>query len=121
MCKRPSYIPPMLFCIVTILLLLTPIMCTFTSQAMVACYPSNGTGYAYHVDNPNKDGRCLTFIYYLNEGWDCEVSITKLKMQWAVLKFVPQINFKRDEYWVFFGIFVILDKYTVRSVSPHCL
>lgn len=42
------------------------------TKAMVACYPSNGTGYAYHVDNPNKDGRCLTFIYYLNEGWDCE-------------------------------------------------
>nr|WNL52995.1 prolyl 4-hydroxylase 2B [Sinonovacula constricta] len=42
------------------------------TKAMLACYPGNGTYYRRHVDNPNKDGRVVTCILYLNENWDAQ-------------------------------------------------
>ena len=38
---------------------------TSRSQPMLACYPPNSR-YVTHVDNPDGNGRLLTFIYYLN-------------------------------------------------------
>lgn len=46
----------------------------FFFQAMVACYPGSGSHYVKHVDNPNRDGRCITVIYYLNVNWDVKRS-----------------------------------------------
>uniref|UniRef100_A0A0M3KEE4 EGL-9 (inferred by orthology to a C. elegans protein) n=1 Tax=Anisakis simplex TaxID=6269 RepID=A0A0M3KEE4_ANISI len=40
------------------------------SRAMIAVYPGNGTRYVKHVDNPLKDGRCITATYYVNENWN---------------------------------------------------
>ncbi|CAI2354356.1 unnamed protein product [Caenorhabditis sp. 36 PRJEB53466] len=40
------------------------------SRAMLAIYPGDGTRYVKHVDNPVKDGRCITTIYYCNDNWD---------------------------------------------------
>jgi len=40
------------------------------SPAMIAYYPAKSSGYKQHVDNPNKDGRKLTFILYANTEYD---------------------------------------------------
>ena len=46
----------------------------------MACYPASGTHYVKHVDNPNRDGRCITTTYYINKDWD-----VKVKQLWTVI------------------------------------
>ncbi|XP_032219454.2 prolyl hydroxylase EGLN3 isoform X2 [Nematostella vectensis] len=61
------------------------------SQAMLACYPGQGTGYKRHIDNPNKDGRCITTIYYLNPGWNSKTDGGTLKLM-PEKSFFPELN-----------------------------
>jgi len=59
---------------------------TSRTKAMVACYPGEGTHYVKHIDNPSKDGRCITAIYYLNKDWDPEKDGGSLKIYSACVK-----------------------------------
>lgn len=39
------------------------------TKIMATCYPGNESRYVAHYDNPNRNGRIVTTILYLNEGW----------------------------------------------------
>ena len=43
------------------------------SDAMCAIYPGQGTRFAKHIDNSANDGRRLTCLCYLNNGWTPEM------------------------------------------------
>jgi len=38
-------------------------------KIMATCYPQDGKRYVAHYDNPNRNGRKVTIILYLNEEW----------------------------------------------------
>lgn len=59
---------------------------------MVACYPPTGSHYILHVDNPNRDGRVITAIYYLNLHWDALRSGGSLR--YCSLNFGTLISFE---------------------------
>jgi hypothetical protein len=40
------------------------------SKAMCAVYPGGGSRYIRHVDNPDKNGRLITALLYLNTEWE---------------------------------------------------
>ncbi|GMT12253.1 hypothetical protein PFISCL1PPCAC_3550 [Pristionchus fissidentatus] len=55
------------------------------SRAMLAIYPGGSTRYVKHVDNPNKDGRLITCIYYCNANW-------KLDQHGGALRLFPETS-----------------------------
>ena len=50
------------------------------SSAMVTCYPGSGSRYIRHIDNPNKNGRLITAIYYMNMDWQPEHGVSKISL-----------------------------------------
>jgi len=50
------------------------------TKAMVACYPGEGTHYVTHIDNPSRDGRCITAIYYINQNWNAQADGGSLRI-----------------------------------------
>ncbi|KAH7703691.1 CRE-EGL-9 protein [Aphelenchoides avenae] len=55
------------------------------TRAMLAIYPGNGSRYVKHVDNPVRDGRCFTTVYYCNENW-------KLDEDGGALRLYPETS-----------------------------
>ncbi|XP_065368416.1 hypoxia-inducible factor prolyl hydroxylase [Calliphora vicina] len=83
------------------------------TKAMVACYPGSGSHYVMHVDNPNKDGRVITAIYYLNLDWDSRNSGGVLRIFPEQTKSVADIEPKFDRL-----IFFWSDKRNPHEVQP---
>ncbi|KAH8294751.1 hypothetical protein KR018_002487, partial [Drosophila ironensis] len=73
------------------------------TRAMVACYPGSGTHYVMHVDNPNKDGRVITAIYYLNINWDARESGGILRIRPTTGTTVADIEPKFDRLIFFWS------------------
>ncbi|TMW52715.1 hypothetical protein DOY81_002238 [Sarcophaga bullata] len=83
------------------------------TKAMVACYPGSGSHYVMHVDNPNKDGRVITAIYYLNLNWDSKNNGGVLRIFPEQTKSVADIEPKFDRL-----IFFWSDKRNPHEVQP---
>lgn len=80
---------------------------------MIACYPSTGSHYILHVDNPNRDGRCITAIYYLNLHWDAVRSGGALRIFPEQGQSVAEVEPKFDRI-----IFFWSDRRNPHEVQP---
>ena len=82
------------------------------TRTMIACYPGNDTSYKKHVDNPNGDGRRLTFIFYLNKNYEREKNGGVLRIHKA--------KSRTHDIEPRFGRLIIFwsDKRTVHEVLP---
>lgn len=83
------------------------------SRAMIAIYPGNGTRYVKHVDNPVKDGRCITAIYYCNEDWDTSVHGGTLRLYPETSVIPMDIDPKADRLVLFWS-----DRRNPHEVMP---
>ena len=81
------------------------------TKPMISCFPGNGTCYKRHVDNPNKDGRKLTFTYYLNKNY--------VREDGGILR-IHKENSQTFDFEPHFGRLVIFwsDSRTVHEVLP---
>ena len=82
------------------------------TKPMISCFPGNGTCYKRHVDNPCKDGRRLTFTYYLNKNYVCD-------RDGGILR-IHKENSETFDFEPHFGRLVIFwsDSRTVHEVLP---
>ncbi|WKY10181.1 hypothetical protein Q1695_002491 [Nippostrongylus brasiliensis] len=83
------------------------------SRAMIAIYPGNGTRYVKHVDNPVKDGRCITAIYYCNQDWDINTHGGTLRLYPESSMIPMDIDPKGDRLVFFFS-----DRRNPHEVMP---
>lgn len=83
------------------------------TQAMVACYEGRGVGYKYHIDNAQKDGRCISILYYLNKNWKTKVDGGALRIYPLKSKVGVNIDPIADRLLIFWS-----DSRTPHEVLP---
>jgi hypoxia-inducible factor (prolyl hydroxylase) len=63
------------------------------TKAMATVYAGTGARYVPHYDNPNGNGRKLTTLLYLNEGWKPQHGgVMRLKTNKTVVSIAPLLN-----------------------------
>jgi hypoxia-inducible factor (prolyl hydroxylase) len=63
------------------------------TKIMATCYPQNGARYVAHYDNPNRNGRKLTVILYLNESWQpADGGVLRIKTKQVQADVAPLFN-----------------------------